>query len=88
MKDSTTVLPMVNGDGNDENKNNFHYKNKKQENKINDERSMTTLKNELDNEELVGGCCVCSDDQGFPNNALVYCDGKDCTVACHTGINK
>ncbi|CAF2076553.1 unnamed protein product [Rotaria magnacalcarata] len=35
-------------------------------------------------EELVGGCCVCSDDQGFSNNALVYCDGKDCTVACHT----
>lgn len=37
-------------------------------------------------EELVGGCCVCSDDQGFANNALVYCDGKGCTVACHTGI--
>ncbi|CAF3667415.1 unnamed protein product [Rotaria socialis] len=35
-------------------------------------------------EDLVGGCCVCSDDQGFSNNALVYCDGKDCTVACHT----
>ncbi|CAF3983311.1 unnamed protein product [Rotaria sordida] len=35
-------------------------------------------------EELVGGCCVCSDDQGFSNNALVYCDGKGCTVACHT----
>ena len=37
------------------------------------------------NEELIGGCCVCSDDQGFSNNALVYCDGKGCTVACHTG---
>ncbi|UJR10358.1 hypothetical protein I4U23_014563 [Adineta vaga] len=38
----------------------------------------------VNNEELVGGCCVCSDDQGFSNNALVYCDGKECTVACHT----
>ncbi|CAF3905391.1 unnamed protein product [Adineta steineri] len=38
----------------------------------------------INNEELVGGCCVCSDDQGFSNNALVYCDGKGCTVACHT----
>ncbi|CAF0782290.1 unnamed protein product [Adineta ricciae] len=38
----------------------------------------------VNNEELVGGCCVCSDDQGFSNNALVYCDGKGCTVACHT----
>lgn len=36
-------------------------------------------------DELIGGCCVCSDDQGFSNNALVYCDGKGCTVACHTG---
>ena len=40
------------------------------------------------NEELIGGCCVCSDDQGFSNNALVYCDGKGCTVACHTGKEK
>ena len=41
-----------------------------------------------DNEELIGGCCVCSDDRGFSNNALVYCDGKACTVACHTGMKK
>jgi len=45
----------------------------------NDNKTMTN------NEELIGGCCVCSDDQGFSNNALVYCDGKGCTVACHTG---
>lgn len=38
-----------------------------------------------EHEELIGGCCVCSDDQGFSNNALVYCDGKGCKVACHTG---
>jgi len=48
----------------------------------NDNKTMTN------NEELIGGCCVCSDDQGFSNNALVYCDGKECTVACHTGKKK
>ena len=48
----------------------------------NDRKIMTN------NEELIGGCCVCSDDQGFSNNALVYCDGKGCTVACHTGKEK
>ncbi|CAF2527129.1 unnamed protein product [Rotaria sp. Silwood2] len=88
MKDTKTVLPMVNGNG--ENKNVFHHKNKTQENGNDGEHLTTTtitttLKNGLDdNEELVGGCCVCSDDQGFANNALVYCDGKGCTVACHT----
>ncbi len=85
MKDTKTVLPTVNGGENGENKNVFHNKSKIQENGNDDERRPTTLKNGLDNEELVGGCCVCSDDQGFANNALVYCDGKGCTVACHTG---
>lgn len=33
--------------------------------------------------EMVGGCCVCSDEQGFPENPLVYCDGEGCTVAVH-----
>jgi hypothetical protein len=50
--------------------------------KENDNQTMT------DNEELIGGWCVCSDDQGFSNNALVYCDGKGCTVACHTGMKE
>ncbi|CAF0762347.1 unnamed protein product [Didymodactylos carnosus] len=40
-----------------------------------------------DQEHLVGGCCVCSDDQGWAENPLVYCDGKFdekfCTVAVH-----
>ncbi|CAF4671412.1 unnamed protein product [Rotaria socialis] len=91
MKDTKTVLPTVNGGGggNGENKNGFHHKNKTHENGNNDDNEHSTvtmpLKHDLDdNEELVGGCCVCSDDQGFANNALVYCDGKGCTVACHT----
>ncbi|CAF3806135.1 unnamed protein product, partial [Rotaria magnacalcarata] len=92
MKDTKTVLPTVNGGGvggNGANKNGFHHKNKTQENGNNDDNELSTvtmpLKHGLDdNEELVGGCCVCSDDQGFANNALVYCDGKGCTVACHT----
>ncbi|KAJ8737633.1 hypothetical protein PYW08_000228 [Mythimna loreyi] len=33
--------------------------------------------------EMVGGCCVCSDERGWPDNPLVYCDGIGCTVAVH-----
>ncbi|KAK9501142.1 hypothetical protein O3M35_002238 [Rhynocoris fuscipes] len=33
--------------------------------------------------EMVGGCCVCSDDRGWTENPLVYCDGPSCTVAVH-----
>ncbi|KAJ6634929.1 Protein AF-10 [Pseudolycoriella hygida] len=32
---------------------------------------------------MVGGCCVCSDERGWPENPLVYCDGQNCTVAVH-----
>ncbi|GBM54623.1 Protein AF-10 [Araneus ventricosus] len=33
--------------------------------------------------EMVGGCCVCSDERGWPENPLVYCDGQGCNVAVH-----
>ena len=33
--------------------------------------------------EMVGGCCVCLDETGWPDNQLVYCDGTGCTVAVH-----
>lgn len=33
--------------------------------------------------EMVGGCCVCSDESGSPENPLVYCDGDGCNVAVH-----
>ncbi|XP_060517755.1 protein AF-10 [Cylas formicarius] len=33
--------------------------------------------------EMVGGCCVCSDDRGWSENPLVYCDGQSCSVAVH-----
>ena len=85
MKDTKTVLPTVNGGGSGDNRNVLHGKIKAQENGNPSEHRSTTLKSNSDSEELVGGCCVCSDDQGFANNALVYCDGKGCTVACHTG---
>lgn len=35
--------------------------------------------------EMVGGCCVCSDDRGWTENPLVYCDGQGCNVAVHQG---
>ncbi|XP_015791835.1 protein AF-10 isoform X2 [Tetranychus urticae] len=33
--------------------------------------------------EMVGGCCVCSDERGWTENPLVYCDGNQCSVAVH-----
>ncbi|XP_064647726.1 protein AF-10-like isoform X2 [Lineus longissimus] len=33
--------------------------------------------------EMVGGCCVCSDERGWAENPLVYCDGHGCCVAVH-----
>ncbi|XP_033761805.1 protein AF-10-like isoform X3 [Pecten maximus] len=33
--------------------------------------------------EMVGGCCVCSDERGWAENPLVYCDGTGCNVAVH-----
>jgi len=35
--------------------------------------------------EMVGGCSVCSDELGWPENPLVYCDGPNCNVAVHQG---
>ena len=36
--------------------------------------------------EMIGGCCVCSDEKGYSDNPLVYCDGKGCDVAVHQGL--
>ncbi|CAG5122741.1 unnamed protein product, partial [Candidula unifasciata] len=33
--------------------------------------------------EMIGGCCVCSDESGWSENPLVYCDGAGCNVAVH-----
>ncbi|XP_028968229.1 protein AF-10-like [Galendromus occidentalis] len=33
--------------------------------------------------EMLGGCCVCSDERGWTENPLVYCDGAGCNVAVH-----
>lgn len=33
--------------------------------------------------EMIGGCCVCSDERGWDENPLVYCDGHGCNVAVH-----
>lgn len=38
-----------------------------------------------DPKEMVGGCCVCSDENGWTENPLVYCDGQGCNVAVHQG---
>ncbi len=38
-----------------------------------------------ENRDMVGGCCVCSDERGWDENPLVYCDGQGCNVAVHQG---
>lgn len=47
----------------------------------------TSEKQELPDEdadkEMIGGCCVCADDNGTSDNLLVYCDGVGCRVAVH-----
>lgn len=35
--------------------------------------------------EMVGGCCVCGEQDGTKDNPLVYCDGEKCPVAVHQG---
>lgn len=40
---------------------------------------------EVKMKEMVGGCCVCSDERGWAENPLVYCDGHGCNVAVHQG---
>ncbi|XP_060949799.1 LOW QUALITY PROTEIN: protein AF-10 [Limanda limanda] len=42
-----------------------------------DESSTSNMK------EMIGGCCVCSDERGWAENPLVYCDGHGCNVAVH-----
>ena len=36
-----------------------------------------------DSKPMLGGCFVCQDERGWANNPLVYCDGKQCSVAVH-----
>ncbi|KAL8165087.1 UNVERIFIED_CONTAM: Protein AF-10 [Gekko kuhli] len=44
-----------------------------------------SLEGEFSNsmKEMIGGCCVCSDERGWTENPLVYCDGHGCNVAVH-----
>ncbi|KAM9331888.1 protein AF-10 isoform 2-T2 [Pholidichthys leucotaenia] len=44
---------------------------------LDDEFSTSNMK------EMIGGCCVCSDERGWAENPLVYCDGHGCNVAVH-----
>ena len=35
------------------------------------------------NKPMLGGCCICLDERGWAENPLVYCDGKECSIAVH-----
>lgn len=37
----------------------------------------------MEDRAMLGGCCVCSDERGWNENPLVYCDGNQCNVAVH-----
>ena len=43
------------------------------------------MSKDFESKEMIGGCCVCSDESGTVENPLVYCDGDSCTVAVHKG---
>ena len=47
--------------------------------------SVWTMSKEPGSKEMIGGCCVCSDEFGSFDNPLVYCDGSNCSVAVHKG---
>ena len=33
--------------------------------------------------EFVGGCCICTDENGYAENPLIFCDSQGCDVVVH-----
>uniref|UniRef100_A0A1A8RKL7 Myeloid/lymphoid or mixed-lineage leukemia (Trithorax homolog), translocated to, 10 n=2 Tax=Nothobranchius rachovii TaxID=451742 RepID=A0A1A8RKL7_9TELE len=50
---------------------------------VSGERCLTAELSTSNMKEMIGGCCVCSDERGWAENPLVYCDGHGCNVAVH-----
>lgn len=65
------------------NNNNVNNTNVKEKNGQSNTSKLDQSINNEHEKQMVGGCCVCADDSGYIDNALVYCDGPGCQVAVH-----
>jgi hypothetical protein len=78
---SNNSMSLVNSKNNSN-----HNGNTKEKHGHSNSSKASTLDQSINNEyekQMVGGCCVCADDTGYIDNALVYCDGNGCQVAVH-----
>lgn len=41
--------------------------------------------NKSNEKEMIGGCVVCGQDEGYLDNVLIYCDGEGCGIGVHEG---
>ncbi|KPM06081.1 protein AF-10-like protein [Sarcoptes scabiei] len=39
--------------------------------------------NKSNEKEMIGGCVVCGQDEGYLDNVLIYCDGEGCGIGVH-----
>ncbi len=50
---------------------------------MNNNDTATATKDDAKQKQMLNACCVCGEDDGGADNAIVYCDGPDCQVGVH-----